>query len=162
MKKTLINGKYELILPDHRAARPEWRTGWEVERIESMRSNLKHGDLVLDIGAEEGDISALLSELTGNIFLFEPNPKVWPNIRAIWEANNLKTPTGYFVGFASNTDNSTTPDYAAYDETDGFWPKCAFGELIGDHGFKELAYEADVIPQIKIDTNEPGTNIGQS
>jgi FkbM family methyltransferase len=152
MKETLINGKYKLILPDHRAARPEWVTGWEVERIESMLSNIQKGDLVLDIGTEEGDISALLAQKSENIILFEPNEKVWPNIRAIWEANNLKWPNNYFVGFASNKDTIFAPEFAQYIPDMNYWPSCAYGDLIGDHGFKELAYETDAIPQVKIDT----------
>lgn len=146
MEETLINNKYKLILPLHRAARPEWKTGWEVERIESMLARLKEGDLVLDIGAEEGDISALLAQRTGNIILMEPNKKVWPNIRAIWEANKLLMPKMCFIGFASNEDN-----YQIADFTGSVWPEWAYGDIIGDHGFKELSDPGN-ISQIKIDT----------
>lgn len=139
MKETLINGKYKLMLPEHRAARPEWQTGWEVERIEHMLSNLKKGDLVLDIGTEEGDISALLAQRTENIVLFEPNEKVWPNIRAIWEANKLEMPRLMLVGFASNETDAYLRDFS-----EAKWPKCAYGELIGDHGFKELINPGDI------------------
>lgn len=145
MKLTKINRKYELLLPDHRADRPEWATGWEVERIESMLSNLKEGDLVIDIGTEEGDISALLARKTGKIILFEPNPKVWPNIRAIWEANNLAMPLAYWVGFAANQTDSTMLDQS-FDK----WPSCTENELIGNHGFKELS-DPDNIPMTRID-----------
>jgi hypothetical protein len=139
MKKTTINGKYKLILPDHRAARPEWETGWEVERIESMLSNLKKGDLVLDIGTEEGDISALLAKKTGAIILFEPNEKVWPNIKAIWEANKLDDPVAWFTGFASNRNDFKDGAILTTASRMATWPEAAYGELIGDHGFKELA-----------------------
>jgi FkbM family methyltransferase len=149
MKETLINNKYGLWLPEHRAARPEWATGWEVERIEHMLSNLTKGDIVFDIGVEEGDISALLARETGKIVLFEPNPRVWPNIKAIWETNKLPKPIGKFVGFAGNEDT-----YGRFEQpiNKSTWPICAYGDLIGDHGFKELAYESDSIAQIKIDT----------
>ncbi len=146
MKKTLINNKYELWLPEHRAKRPEWETGWEVERIEHMLSNLEKGDLVIDIGAEEGDISALLAQKTGKIILFEPNDLVWPNIKAIWEANKLPDPEMIFVGFASSADR-----YEAKDVMRGKWPESAYGELIGNHGFKELSAPGN-ISQLKIDT----------
>jgi len=144
MKQVLLNGKYNLTLPDHRAERPEWITGWEVERIESMMANIEKGDLVLDIGTEEGDISALLAQKTGKIMMFEPNPLVWTNIRAIWEANNLPKPTAIFVGFASSITDLKDGG-VSFD-----WPKCAYGELIGNHGFKELKDPGE-IPQIKID-----------
>lgn len=150
MTEILLNGKYKLILPDHRAARPEWKTGWEVERIESMLGNLKYGDLVIDIGTEEGDISALLAQKTGNIILFEPNPLVWPNIKAIWSANKLPDLEDYFVGFASNQTDLKGQSINNIVGGEKF-PSCANGELIGNHGFKELAFETDVIRQIKID-----------
>lgn len=150
MKRTTINQKWELLLPEHRANRPEWQTGWEVERISSMMDNLKEGDLVLDIGTEEGDISALLAQKTKNIILFEPNEKVWPNIRAIWEANKLPEPIAAFVGFAANEDNFHDFDWVTNFEHQG-WPNCSTGELIGDHGFKELADPSN-ISRVKIDT----------
>ena len=151
MKETIINGKYKLILPDHRADRPEWdikRGGWEVERIDAMLSILKKGDLVLDVGTEEGDISALLAQKSENIVMFEPNPRVWSNIKAIWEANKLKNPIACWVGFAANQN-----DYKGDFNVKPFeFPECANGPLISDHGFKELSKEYDVVPQIKIDT----------
>ena len=154
MVKTKLNGKYDLILPEHRAARPEWITGWEVERIEAMMADLSAGDTVFDIGAEEGDISALLAQKigpTGRMVLFEPNPKVWPNIKAIWEANELRQPCGYYVGFASDVTDENPPNLNVDQEIKDGWPVCAYGPLIGDHGFRHLAQEADATPQITID-----------
>lgn len=157
LKYTEINGKYDLLLPEHRANRPEWAIkngGWEVERIESMLGDLKEGDTVFDIGTEEGDISALLAKKvgrSGEIVLVEPNPRVWPNIKAIWDANGLKNPLACFVGFASSeTRNYTKPDNSV-------WPQCAYGEIISDHGFKELWDEGRTLPQIKIDHLCQGT-----
>lgn len=158
MELTLINGKYELWLPEHRAMRPEWKTGWEVERIESMLSVLKKGDLVLDIGTEEGDISALLAQKTNNIIMFEPNEKVWPNILSIFRnpENKLNDPLGVFVGFASNKTDFKGKQQHEVMTTNGevghaiSYPDCAYGELIGNHGFKELI-DAGQIPEIKID-----------
>lgn len=163
MQKTLINNKWELLLPEHRAARPEWPY-WEKERLTSMwqaitelklkfSNNLEfdRSPLVMDIGAEEGDFPALFASWGADVILFEPNPKVWPNIRAIWEANKLKDPRGYYVGFASDDDNHFIPDYAAVSN-DGYWPVCAHGELIGDHGFKELFDDNGSIPQFKVDS----------
>lgn len=147
MIKTKINGKYELYLPKHRAERPEWETGWEVERIESMLSNLEEGDLVLDIGTEEGDISALLAKKTGRIILFEPNDLVWPNIKAIWKANKLPEPVACFSGFAAA---KTQFKFNSLREYTAIWPKSSDGELIGNHGFKELA-DPSSIPEVAID-----------
>lgn len=159
MKNTLINGKWELILPDHRAARPEWPV-WEMERLEAMHMavtgladmfkmtlQFDRKPVVLDIGAEEGDFPALYSKWGADVILFEPNDRVWPNIKAIWEANNLDRPLGCFSGFASSKTDLKGKDYT---ELALCWPPSADGELIRDHGFKELADPGE-IPETTVD-----------
>jgi len=168
MIDTKINGRWNLMLPEHRAARPEWQTGWEVERLDSMNANIRRGDIVYDIGAEEGDISALIASWVwpnGGVCLFEPNPKVWPNIKAIWDANNLRHPLATWVGFASDaTSDAALLDDAgllllAHDPESG-WPRCATElPVIGDHGFRHLAQETDVTPQITLTDFVRQTNI---
>lgn len=153
MIETKINGRWPLKLPKHRAERPEWATGWEVKRIHHMMKTISQTDVIFDIGAEEGDMSALFARQAKGSVLFEPNPRVWPNIKAIWEANNIKKPFGYFVGFASN-DDVLVPHQLDFDNTVGEdgWPKCANGPIIGDHGFRELARQGTTTPQIRLDT----------
>lgn len=152
MVKTLLNGEYEIILPKHRADRVEWHQpeGWEKKRLSHMKSTTKPGDIVYYVGAEEGDMCALLAQWGAGLILFEPNPLVWPNIKAIWEANKLPDLTYFFVGFASNKVD-IKPDYFVNGGYNMGWPNCAYGDVIGNHGFKELAYESDVISQTKID-----------
>lgn len=149
MIRTKINDQFEIILPKHRADRPEWYTdkGWERERLNSMYGEIgiHEKDVVFYVGAEEGDMAALCKMWNSELVLFEPNCKVWPNIKAIWEANKLDRPILNFVGFAANEN---------YEQIKGLssdWPECANGEIIGDHGFKELADPGD-IPRVKIDS----------
>lgn len=146
MRETLINGRWPLLLPEHRAARPEW-PWWEATRIAAMAHHLGPGDVVYDIGAEEGDMPALWASWGCEVVLFEPNPRVWPNIRAIWEANGLEWPLGCFVGFAAAEAGG---DWPTEWLGRGQWPSCADGELIGDHGFLNLAERPDV-PRVTID-----------
>jgi FkbM family methyltransferase len=145
MIKCKINQEFEIFLPEHRARRPEWyvETGWEKKRLQSIHKHLKEGDVMFYVGAEEGDMPALCQMWGAEVVLFEPNDKVWPNIKAIWTANNLHPPLGSFEGFASN--QSTGSVFIK----NGF-PDCADGELISDHAFKELISPGD-IPQIRID-----------
>lgn len=133
MVDTLINGRWNLKLPEHRAARPEWKTGWEKARLDHMHDNLGPADHVLYIGAEEGEMPALLQMWGAEVWLVEPNELVWPNIRAIWDANGLAMPYGIFVGFCGR---QTSQNYM--DGKQHGWPDCAYGPIIGDHGFKEL------------------------
>lgn len=152
VEKTLINGKWTLILPRHRAARAEWRTGWEAERLDSMRANLRPGMVVYDVGAEEGDLSALFAswvEPGGGVVLVEPNPRVWPNIRLIWEANALDPPLLSVVGFCAERD-----ERLERLEAPG-WPACASGPVIADHGFLNVM-AAGHLPVVTVDTLAAG------
>lgn len=148
MIKAVLNGQFSIILPKHRADRPEWYTdhGWEKKRLQSMHQYLREGDTLFYVGSEEGEMPALCQMWGAKVVMFEPNLKVWPNSKAIWEANKLDLPLACFVGFASNhTDNKGEPVYL------NKFPPYADGEVIGDHGFKELFDEGEFMPQIKID-----------
>jgi FkbM family methyltransferase len=116
--------------------------------------------VVFDIGAEEGDFPALFTKWGAKVHLFEPNPLVWPNIRAIFEANKMQ-PAGYFVGFAGDTTNLSPADIEpiiAQPDRDG-WPACAYGELIGNHGFRTIAERSHDTPSITIDDYVAKTSV---
>lgn len=172
MVETWINDRWPLLLPQHRHDRPEWYF-WEAGRLASMWHHLgwlhpwhidnADGDLattveperevVYDIGAEEGDFPALWSSWGCDVVLFEPNDRVWPNIKAIWEANKLRPPLACFEGFAgSKTEGAVL--VASSDPGDPLsvagWPGSAEGPVIGDHGFANLAERPD-IARITID-----------
>lgn len=154
MIPTRINGRWNLLLPEHRAYRPEW-PWWEATRLAAMAHFISSGDVVYDIGAEEGDFPALFAQWGAEVVLVEPNPKVWPNIKAIFEANQLTNRyLGGFVGFASDVMAEPTGEGLSIWEaslTPYEWPECADGPLIGNHGFRHLAQETDTTPQATID-----------
>lgn len=149
MVKTTLNNQYEIIIPKHRADRPEWYTpaGWERARLNSMHDHIGRGDVVYYVGAEEGEMPALCQMWGAEVVLFEPNPKVWPNIKAIWEANKLEPPTWYY-GFASDRNKHVVTNEGVIE---GDWPYCATYPVIGNHGFKELYLEAENYPETTID-----------
>lgn len=154
MIPTRINGRWNLLLPEHRSGRPEW-PWWEATRLAAMHHFITPGDVVVDVGAEEGDFPALFAQWGADVILIEPNPLVWPNIKAIFEANDLVSKyQGGFVGFASNhnaepTGNGLSIQEASLDPHE--WPDCANGPIIGNHGFRHLAQEIDTTPQATID-----------
>lgn len=141
-----VNGIWDVLLPGHRAARPEWlieNGGWEVARIREMLSVISPKDVVFDIGTEEGDISAIIAKYCAcDMVLFEPNDRVWPCIKAIWEANKLPEPLDFFSGFLCNT-------------TDRRWGlqdlKTVDGKMIPDHGFKQLYENYPDVPKERLD-----------
>lgn len=144
MKNVKVNGKWDIVLPDHRADRPEWHTPpyWEEKRINHLHDHLTKDDVLYYIGAEEGDIAGLCAMWVKDIVLFEPNDRVWPNIKAIWEYNYIKHPF-CFDGFASFISSQPLGLYLNF-------PPCANGQIITDHGFKELRDPGN-IKQIRID-----------
>jgi FkbM family methyltransferase len=148
MRKVTINGDFEITLPEHRAARPDWYQphGWEKPRLKHMSENISSGDVMYYVGAEEGEMPALCQMWGSEVVLFEPNPKVWSHFPLLWSANNLEMPLASIPGFASNVDNKLARIY--YDA----WPPEADAPIEASHGFKELQYEADKYGQTKIDT----------
>lgn len=148
MREVLINGSWPLILPEHRAARPEWlieNGGWEVERLAHMHDYIAPGQTVYYIGGEEGDMAGLIASWGAGLVIAEPNELVWPNIRAIWDANNLG-PVATYNGFCGAADSHNWE--TGFSEC---WPVSAYGEVIGNHGFKELR-DPGGRPVITVDT----------
>lgn len=162
MVETLINGLWPLLLPEHRAARPEW-PWWEAGRLAAMHHHLGPGDVVYDVGSEEGDFPALFASWGCDVVLIEPNPRVWPNIRAIFEANDLR-PLAWWVGFAAaEAARTDVHDFGMWPNGGATpWPRCAYGDVIGDHGFLTL-WERPEVPRITLDvlaeTTKPPTAI---
>lgn len=150
MIKAKLNGRHEIILPKHRADRAEWYTekGWEKIRLESLETNIKNREkcIVFYVGSEESEMPALCQIWGAEVVLFEPNPKVWPNAKAIWKANNLDFPLALFEGFASNVTSENAYEHIYTSE----WMPHANEEVIGNHGFKELYLEAENYPQIRL------------
>lgn len=153
-----INGHWPLMLPADRVE--HFRRGpWEPERLQAMRMRIEPLDVVFDVGAEQGDLPALWASWGAQVVPFEPEPDIWPNIRACFQANGIDPPLAWFVGFASDVTElePMNPIYDGnplgilYSTTTG-WPGCAFGEHFGaDRGFHHLAQEDDAIAQITID-----------
>jgi FkbM family methyltransferase len=148
-----INGRWWMSLPDFRALRylQAGPLGWERERIASMHVNLGPHDVLLDVGAESGDMTALFARWVHSVVMVEPNPVAWPNARAIFDRNGLSAPTAHWVGFTSDTTTSPAPPV-----TEPFghgWPACATGDPVAAHGTKHLAVTLDVvtIPRITLD-----------
>lgn len=149
MVEGTINDRYKIMMPQARALRPEWKMengGWEVKRIEAMLAAIKESDIVFDVGCEEAEMSALLQKETGcNMVLFEPNDRVWPCVKAVWEVNNLRPPLDLYRGFISDktTGEIKPPLDNPFEGID--WP------MIHGHGFKQLYENYPDVPQITLD-----------
>lgn len=115
---------WTVLMPEERAGRAQWP--WhEWNRFYSMYHNLRPGDVLFDIGAEQGDQSALYAKWVaggsmprvvssspshvGGIVLVEPNPQAWANIKAVWDANKLRDPIGCLTDFVGDKSTETEP-----------------------------------------------------
>ena len=102
MVPTLMNGRWELRLPSHRAYRREWTTPpyWEPERLDAMHALIEPGDVVYDVGCEEGDMAGLFASWGAKIVAVDfpytggyqnapdPEPLLRESIRQIAEKGN--------------------------------------------------------------------------
>ncbi len=166
MKNKLINGRWNMIVPDSIA---DWdggtgcypdRQGWEFERFESFGVHLKRGMTFFDVGAEHGWISAVIArEFVGpeNMVLFEPSVEFWTNIRRIWAANELADPKATFPGFVSDVTTAKSIKQA------GRWPKWSSAENpeVDAMAYRSLANDSDrvLVTSVTIDDFVKATKI---
>ena len=160
MKQALVNGRWNIWLPDNIA---DWdgitgdytaRRGWEFQRFESFRRNLRWGDCFYDIGTEHGWISGIIArEFVGaqHMVLMEPSPEFWVNIRKIWTWNNFEDPAGCWQGFLDETDGVAGNDG---------WPSCADATKpeIPGMAYRSLLNQT-AIPSISVDNYARSTGL---
>lgn len=119
-------------LPSHRAIQWLRDPTFERERIRTMAQVIQPDHFVFDVGAEQGDMSALIASWVpdGGVVLVEPNPKVWPCIRATFEENGLPHPIASFVGFcAAESGEVYGTQYWPGDVPDIIDPAAGFAHL---------------------------------
>lgn len=83
---------------------------WERERFDSMKEHLNYGDILYDIGTEQGWCNLIYAEFVGpeNMVLIEPTKEFWGNIRHTWEKNYDVPPLACYWGLF---DEYTRDDY---------------------------------------------------
>lgn len=143
MQKVAINGRYKVFMTEHLAS---WDAlaHWERERFASMESLLSKGDILFDVGTEQGTLSAVYAGFVGaeNMCLFEPSVEFWPLIKYIWDLNKLPTPMACFQGFVDKeSTKQPTPTINI-----NAWPEATLGKVIGEGmPYKYLHNEKDML-----------------
>lgn len=142
---TTLNGRWPLRLPRARAERAEWHTeaGWERARLDRMADMIQPGDLVCYLGAECGDMPALVASWGADVVLVEPNWKAHEMIRAIFEANDLTDRVAAtFSGFAGDAPRRQAPGApSAWGEP---WSAAAHNGEDSPYDFRVLHQYPDV------------------
>ncbi len=138
---------YELELFEPLASWDVWDY-WERERIDSMQQHIKQGDVVIDVGVEQGWMSALIAKyMSSSIILFEPTDEFWPGIKAIWQQNGLQDPVYSFCGFASDDTKGVRFPISVQE-----WPEEANEkQVIEKRKYQNLWDEQHFCPELRID-----------
>lgn len=144
-----LNGNWELILPRARCERAEWHTeaGWERARLDRMYEVIEPGNVVFDLGAECGDMSALYASWGADVVLVEPNWKAWEMIRAIFEANNLTHKVvASWAGFAGDAGRPVRRGHPWGEP----WPDAAYNGEDSPYDFR-VSFQYPQIPIMTVD-----------
>lgn len=151
-----IAGKIPTNILKFRRDKHDFENGWETPYLSKLADTVKSGMVVFDIGAENAEFSAMVANVVGggNVHLFEPSPDYWPNIKAIWEVNNLKQPY-CFNGFVSDKSNInhfikelSISDIRLLNKE---WPDCIVGNLFEGTNQISIGQEEYILPIISID-----------
>ena len=139
--------RYEFLLPEPLAS---WDVFdyWEKPRVEHMATEIKSGDILFDVGTEQGWTNLIYATFCDpqNIVLFEPTAEFWPNIKETWEKNYSVAPLACYQGLIS--DNTTSTDVLPKNE----YPECALtGTLIDRNKYQYIHENDGTIAQITID-----------
>lgn len=127
-----------------REMKHDFKNGWETDYLKNLHESLRPGMIVFDIGAEQGEFSAMVAKVVGggNVHLFEPSDRYWPNIKRLFDYNNFNI-GGCFNGFVSN--------YSTYQKDYFGWPECSNGNIFtGTYQLLQSSSPID-IPTISID-----------
>lgn len=118
---------------------------WERARFHSMRDNLDQGDVLFDVGTEQGWCNLIYAQFVGpdNMVLIEPTPEFWPNIRATWEKNYSTAPRFCYSGLISDHTTSRTAPSG--------WPAGSDGPLIDRNKYQYIHEHDAGVPQITLD-----------
>lgn len=145
MRTIAVNGRWPVLLPDHRADRPGWDQH-EAARFESMTA-LEPGKVLWDVGAELGDHAAVYASWGLVLVLIEPNPRAWPCIAATIDANDRRyNLAGWVWSFVGDQDDGIDPG-RMYDGYGGFrWPAASVGPCDGRAGMAHLSGRPDPDP----------------
>lgn len=139
--------KYKFMLPEPLAS---WDVFdyWEKERIASMEQHLKQGDVLFDIGTEQGWCNLAYAQMVGpeNMVLIEPTKEFWPNIKATWEKNNLAKPKAFLSALLSDKE-AGEESINVHDE----WPQEADGPLIDRNKYQYIHENSENVAEITLD-----------
>jgi FkbM family methyltransferase len=109
----LPNGALFVAHPDCVVSSALIYADWpEFRELHFVRGLLQRDDVVIDVGANVGHVSLLLSDLVGaeNIFAFEPTPISFKRLTENWKANGWTTQNLFQTAIGRSTGSVSVPD----------------------------------------------------
>lgn len=146
---------YEFVLPEPLASWDVYDY-WEKPRFESMRDNLNRGDVLFDIGTEQGWCNLIYADFVGpeNMVLIEPTKEFWGNIKHTWLKNYSVNPRATLCALLSN---KTQNNYKPKNE---IWCSESNVDFIIDRNKYQYIHEnTESIPEVKLDDYVNATKI---
>lgn len=146
--------KFEMILPEPLAS---WDVFpyWEKERVYSMQKHLKQGEVLFDIGTEQGWCNLVYAQFVGpeNMVLIEPTYEFWANIKKTWDKNYDVSPLACYWGLF---DNKTREDF-----NKGFdiWEKADAEQIIDRNKYQYIHESENKTTHIELDKYVAETGI---
>jgi FkbM family methyltransferase len=110
---TLASGAKFMAHPDCVVSSALIYADWpEFHELQFIRSNLRESDVVLDVGANVGHVSLLLSDIVGwkNLFAFEPTPLTYSRLVDNWKLNGWTSENLYHMAVGSEAGEVAIPD----------------------------------------------------
>lgn len=105
---TLANGALFKAYPDCVVSSSLIYADWpEFHELGFLRNFLRPGELIIDVGANVGHVSLLLSDVVGssNLYCFEPTPITFSRLVENWQLNGW--PVGGLIQAAVGADDGT-------------------------------------------------------
>jgi FkbM family methyltransferase len=114
-----------------------------------MEQHLQKGDVLFDVGTEQGWCNLAYAQIVGaeNMVLIEPTVEFWPNIKALWEKNFSVKPKAFLNALCSDKDTGTITKAQTKS-----WPASASGDLIDRNKYQYIHENSEGIPEITLDT----------
>lgn len=146
--------KFEMILPEPLAS---WDVFpyWEKERVYSMQKHLKQGEVLFDIGTEQGWCNLVYAQFVGpeNMVLIEPTFEFWANIKKTWDKNFDVPPLACYWGLF---DSKTRDDY---DKGFDIWLKADAEQIIDRNKYQYIHESESKTTHIELDKYVAETGI---
>lgn len=142
--------KYTFTLPEPLASWDVF-SYWEKERIAAMEKYLQKGEILFDIGTEQGWCNLAYAEIVGaeNMVLIEPTAIFWGNIKQTWEKNFDVPPLATLHGLLSDKNAGTLKGAVNFGV--GIFPEAAENDIVDRNAYTYIHENEEQVAEVTLD-----------